>query len=303
MSSTNQGPEYFAAEKRYLAAQTISEQVFWLREMLRNFKKHKGSEGMEANLKQRLKKCEEKQEKAKKSGKSSHKTIKKEGYQVVLVGFPNTGKSSLLAALTNARPLVSSIPFTTLSPEIGTLDHEGVKAQLIDLPAIGSDAFDIGIVNTADCILLVVSTLEEIEKIAPLLARASGSVLIAINKSDLLSENERRRLYERIKSKKLPALPVSALTGFNISELKERIVQDMHVIRVYTKEPGKSVARIPVVLPEGSTIADVAESIFKGFSAHVKETKLTGPSGKFPNQRVGLTHVVKDRDIVEFHTK
>lgn len=302
MSSTNQGPEYFAAEKKYLAAQTINEQIIWLKEMLRNFKKHKGSEGMEANLKQRLKKFEEKQEKSKKSGKSSHKTVKKEGYQVVLVGLPNAGKSSLLAVLTNARPQVSAIPFTTRSAELGTLDHNGVKAQVVDLPSIGSDAFDIGIVNTADCVLLIVISLDELEKITPLLARASGSILIAINKSDLLSENDLRRLHERIRSKKLPALPVSALTGFNISELKECIVQGMHVVRVYTKEPGKALVRIPVVLHENSTIHDVAESILKGFSARVKETRLTGPSSKFPNQRVGLAHVVKDKDIVEFHT-
>jgi ribosome-interacting GTPase 1 len=302
MSSTNQGPEYFAAEKKYLAAQTIAEQIFWLKEMLRNFKKHKGSEGMEANLKQRLKKFEEKQERVKKSGKSSHKTLKKEGYQVVLVGFPNTGKSSLLAALTNARPLVSTVPFTTRSPEIGTLEHEGVKAQLVEVPSIGSLDFDIGIVNTADLILLVIVSLEEIEKISPLFTRASGARFAVINKSDLLSENDLRRMRERIKSKKLSALQVSALTGFNILELKERIVQGMHVVRVYTKEPGKAPAHIPVVLPLGSTIKDVAESILKGFSAKVRETRLTGPSGKFPNQRVGLQHEVKDKDVVEFHT-
>lgn len=77
----------------------------------------------------------------------------------------------------------------------------------------------------------------------------------------------------------------------------------MSVIRIYTKEPGKPVSQIPATLPEGSTIKDVAESILKGFSQKVKETRLTGPSSKFPNQRVGLSHILKDLDIVEFHTK
>jgi hypothetical protein len=76
----------------------------------------------------------------------------------------------------------------------------------------------------------------------------------------------------------------------------------MHVIRVYTKEPGKSPSPIPVILKEGSTVRDVAESILKGFSQRVKETKITGPSSKFPNQIVGLNHVLKDKDIVEFKT-
>ena len=65
--STNQGPEYFAAEKHYLQAQTIEEKIYWLNEMLHNFKKHKGSENMQAELKRRLSKLEEKKEKAKKN--------------------------------------------------------------------------------------------------------------------------------------------------------------------------------------------------------------------------------------------
>ena len=302
MSSTNQGPEYFAAEKKYFEAQTIGEQITWLKEMLRNFKKHKGSEGMEANLKQRVKKLEEKQEKSKKTGKSSQKTIKKEGYQCVLLGLPNVGKSSLLATLTNAQPRISHIPFTTNIPEVGTMEYEGVKAQIVDLPAIGAETFDSGIVNTADCLLIVVNNLSEISSVESPLIRAQGKRLIVMTKIDLLTEEQHRKLEMTIKSKRLNAIVVSATTLENIGELKEKIVQSMHVIRIYTKEPGKQQAHIPVVLPEGSTVYNVAESILKGFSTRVKETRLTGPSSKFSNQRVGLTHVLKDKDIVEFRT-
>ena len=63
MASTNQGPEYFSAEKKYLAAQNANEKVYWLQEMIRNFKKHKGSEKMQAELKNRLRRLKEKQEK------------------------------------------------------------------------------------------------------------------------------------------------------------------------------------------------------------------------------------------------
>src|SRR3989338_2379135 len=60
--STNQGPEYFAAEKHYLQAKTDEEKIMWLEEMIRNFKKHKGSENMLSEIKRRLKKFREKQE-------------------------------------------------------------------------------------------------------------------------------------------------------------------------------------------------------------------------------------------------
>lgn len=299
----NAGYEYYAAEKKYLAANTPEEKIRALEEMIRTAPKHKSSENFVAELKNRLRRIIEKQEKAKKVGKSTFKSIKKEGYQAVLIGLPNSGKSCLLSKLTNARPKVSEHQFATTSPELGTMDYQGAKVQIVDIPSIGSEFFDVGIINTADTLILVVEKLEDKEKIEPLLSKAYGKRIIAINKVDSLSSEEIRKLEAKIKSKKLHALPVSCISGFNIDKLKEAIFKNMDSIRVYTKEPGKIPAKLPVVLPIGSTIKDVAESILKGFSKKVKETRLTGPSSKFPNQRVGLSHKLKDLDIVEFHTK
>ena len=77
----------------------------------------------------------------------------------------------------------------------------------------------------------------------------------------------------------------------------------MNVIRVYMKEPGKPISSQPMVLPKGSSVRKVAESIYKGFSKQITETKLTGPSGKFSNQKVGLEHILKDKDVLEFKTR
>lgn len=302
MGSTNQGPEYFTAEKGYLSAKSPEEQIFWLEEMMRNFKKHKGSEGMLANLRQRLKKIQEKQEKAKKSGKSSHKTIKKEGFQIVLLGLPSSGKSSLLSTMTNAKSPASPYGFTTKEPIVGTLDYEGIKAQVIDLPSIGSDAFDSGLIHTADLILIVLDKLQDLDKISAIVKRSSGKQLIVITKADLLSDNEIRKLQETIKSRKLPAIVISSYSQFNLPELKEKILSLMNVVRIYFKEPNKPVSKIPMVARSNSTVQQIGEKIYKGFSSKVKETRVTGPSSKFPNQKVGLSHILKDKDIVEFHT-
>lgn len=219
------------------------------------------------------------------------------------MGFANSGKSSLLSVLTNAKPKIDSYQFTTKEPEIGTMDYQGVKTQIVDLPSIGSDFFDIGIVNTADCIILVVENLADIEKIKPLLIKSYGKQIIAINKTDLLSDEQLRKLQETIKSRKIPGILISCQTQEGIINLKEQIFLSMNSIRVYTKEPGKSPSPVPVVLKQGSTVRDVAESILKGFSQKVKETRVTGPSSKFPNQKVGLSHILKDKDIVEFRTR
>lgn len=299
---TNQGPEFAEAEKKYYAAKTIEEKIAATEEMISTSKKHKGTETLLALLKTRLKKFKEGQEKARKTGKSTREVIKKEGFQVVLFGPPNTGKSSLLAYLTNAHPKISIHPFTTIKPEVGTLEYQGVKAQIIDLPSTGSPACDIGILNTADLVLILLTESKEYETIKPLLTRVQGEHKILLTKQDLLSEEAKRKLEATIKSKKIPALLISTYTGAGMEELKEYILQSMHICRIYLKEPGKPATTIPLVIPEGTSIKEAGEKIYKGFSAKIRETRISGPSSKFANQKVGLQHILKDKDIVEFHT-
>jgi len=295
----NAGPEYFEAEKRYLKAEGLENKIKCLEDLIRVAPKHKSSENLLAELKTRLRKFREKQEKGKKVGRGK-KGIRKEGYQVVLVGKTNSGKSLLLNNLTNAHSRVSENNFTTKDPELGTMNYEGVKAQIVDLPSIRSKDFDHNIVNTADCLLLVIEELNDLNEVEKSLDKSRGKFIIVINKIDNLSDNERRKLEERCKSKRLNYILVSAEKGIGIDELKKKIFLFMEVIRVFTKEPGKKKNNDPVTLKKGATVKDVAETIYKGFSMKVKETRLTGPSGKFSNQRVGMKHKLKDMDIVEF---
>ena len=89
----------------------------------------------------------------------------------------------------------------------------------------------------------------------------------------------------------------------NIEELKEKIFKSFNKIRVYTKEPKKEKSNNPIILEPEANVKEVAEKILKGFSEKVKETKIWGPSSKFPGQKVGLQHKLKDLDIVEFKTR
>lgn len=299
MSSTNQGPEYLSAEKKYLVATEMEDKIYWLEEMIRHCPKHKSSENMLKELRTRLKKFKAKVEKGKKSGKGQ-KGIRKEGFQVALLGLTNSGKSCLLSKLTNAHSKVNDTLYTTKVPKVGTMDYGGVKAQVIDFPAIEGKDISFGTLNTSDCLLIVVDDLGDVGEVSKYLNRATGKKLVVLNKCDLLSTVERRKVEARMKSKKIKGVIVSCVTGEGIDGLKEMIVANMGIIRVYTKEPGKEASKDPMVLPEGSTVKDVAEKILKGFSKRVKEARLTGPSGKFSNQRVGLKHVCKDRDVIEF---
>jgi small GTP-binding protein len=270
--------------------------------MIKVAPKHKGSENLLSELKTRLKKFLEKSEKNSSVGKGK-KGIRKEGFQVILVGLTNSGKSMLLSRLTNASPVVSLTPFSTNEPNVGAMFYEGVNAQIIDLPAVLSKDFDMSIVHTADLVLVVVEKFEDYSSFENVLEHCRGKKLIVINKIDLLSDGEVRKLDSRLKSKKVDYVLISALKNEGIDPLKKRIFGFMDVIRVYMKEPGKPPSSQPVVVKSGSTVKDVAESIYKGFSTKVSETKLTGPSGKFANQKVGLSHVLKDRDVLEFKTR
>jgi small GTP-binding protein len=259
---------------------TLEQKIAALEDMIRKAPGHKGAENLRAELRTRLKKFKEKSEKSKKVG-AGKKGLKKEGYQVALVGKASSGKSSLLAALTNARPLISPHPFTTKELEVGSMEYEGARAQVVDIPSAEGAGFDIGLANTADCILLVFDATnpnfnETLIFLVKLLSLARGSKILVFNKIDLLDSNSLRKLKERCKSRRIDALFVSALLKEGLLDLKKRIFENMKVIRVYMKEPGKPPSSIPVVLRVGSSVRDVAESIRNGFSKTVKETRITG---------------------------
>jgi small GTP-binding protein len=298
----NAHPEYLAAEKEYLTAQTLEEKIEKLKKMISVSPSHKGAENLRAELKTRLKKLTEKQEKNRKQGKGKA-GIKKEGLQAVIVGKTKSGKSSLISSLTNISPKISDIPFTTKTPILGMMDYFGVNIQIVEIPSIESEYYDKGLVHTADLIILLVDKISDIQELTGKISDFNKKIIIAFNKIDLLNENEKRKLEARLKSQKINYVMISAQTGENLETLKNKIFQSFGKLRIFTKEPGKSKSEKPVIMNPNSTVKEIAEKIFKGFSKSVVETKIWGPSSKFPGQKVGLNHVLKDLDVVEFRTR
>src|SRR5918996_3670894 len=157
----NLTPQYLDAEKRFRQAKVPAERISALEEMLALIPKHKGTEKMQADLKRRLSKArEEAQKKGKAGARGNTYHVPREGAgQVVLVGSPNTGKSTLLAMLTNATPEVGDYPFTTRKPLPGMMDFENVKIQLVDLPPIAPDwteGWVYALIRNADLVLVLV---------------------------------------------------------------------------------------------------------------------------------------------------
>ena len=83
----------------------------------------------------------------------------------------------------------------------------------------------------------------------------------------------------------------------------DKIWKSLDIIKVYTKQPGKSPDYPPVALDKGSIVRDLAKTVHKDFLKNFKYAVINGSSAKFKDQRVGLNHKLADDDIIEFHVK
>ena len=299
----NAGYEYANAEEKYYNASTDEERLVALQEMLRTAPAHKSSEKFRGDIRAKIKKLKQVLQKSKKSKTGSKKGIKKTDMQAVLIGLTNSGKSSVLKSITNTDPKIASYGFTTTEPEVGSMNFQGCNIQIIDLPPIASENFDQGIVNNADTLLIVVEKIHEIDQVLSSIKNKNAKKIIVFNKLDLYDENTKRKISETLKSKKYNFVLISNYTKEGIQELKDKIFKSFDIIRIYTRQPGKKEDEVPVIMPPDSTLGQVAEKILHGYSKKVKYAKVWGPSAKFLGQQIGLKHIVKDRDIIEFYTE
>ncbi len=326
----NLTPQYQAAEERYRKAETIEEKIEALREMLATIPKHKGTEKLQADLKRRLSKCQEEQEQRRRSGGRRHDPghIPREGAgQIAMIGPPNSGKSSLLAALTHAHPEVAEYPFTTQTPLPGMMPFRDVQVQLVDTPPLAGEPFDpllVNIARNADALLLVLDAAdadgrEHVEMTQRFLARCrivplgrpvpeemgvSARVmpaLLALNKIDREGANETAGTIEESMGRDLLAHRIAATRGVGIEEMRAALFSVLGVIRVYAKEPGKKPdMNRPFVMKEGATVLDMAQVIHKDLAVHFRFARIWG-STRFEGQPAERHHPLEDGDVVEIH--
>ena len=322
----NLPPQYFEAEKRYRSAREPEEKIAALEEMLAIMPHHKGTDRLHAVLRQKIAKLSQEAERKLATARRAGLYISREGAgQVMLVGPANTGKSQILAAVTEAVPEIAEYPFTTKTPIPGMMKFEDIQVQLVDTPPIGYKEVRVLLSNTlrsADVIAIVIDlSLEPISQVEAALqglreARIEpltdddaqvtpGSyprkMLIVGNKNDLAGSNDN---WERLRSqyaKLFPLASISAREGRGLDEFKRAVYQALNIIRVYTKTPGsKADLTDPMVLEKGSTLEEAAEALHKDFYQNLKYAVVWG-SGKYDGQRVSKGHVLQDGDIVEFH--
>jgi ribosome-interacting GTPase 1 len=323
---TNLPPEYFEVDRRYRAAQSVTEKVALLEELISTVPKHKGTDKLRADLRRRLSKLKAASETRKGvSRQVSAFRIDREGAgQAVLIGPANVGKSALVVALTNATPEVADHPFTTWTPTPGMMLVEDVQIQLIDTPPLNRDFVEpelVALIRRSDLILLVVDLqaypLQQLEdtiaflqehRIVPrhLQDQAADEqrltfipLLVLVNKNDDESSDEDFEVLRELLEDDWTLLPVSATTGRNLGRLRQVLFEWLEIIRVYSKPPGeKPNLSAPFVLKKGSTVGEFAGKIHQDFSEKLKSVRVWG-SAAYDGQMVSRDHVLEDGDVVE----
>lgn len=254
--------EYFLAEEKFQRAKSKEEKIAALEEMLRLMPRHHGSENALAQLKARLAKMKKESEKK----GARHVGVKKGGEaQVCILGLANSGKSTLLAKLTDAKPKISSAPYTTTRPEIGMMDYRGIKVQLVEIPSTFDPEY-MSIARNADAIVIVANNQKE-------------EVII----ESVLKNNF---VHSRVMTVK---------PGEDKERLKEKIWSSLNLMVVYTKKTAT-----PMALKTGSDIKDFASRIHKDFIRNFRFARIVRNKRII---QAGLNYPLQDGDIVELYLK
>ena len=161
---------------------------------------------------------------------------------VGLVGFPNAGKSTLLAALTSAKPKIADYEFTTLKPNLGIVEYRDYRSFVMaDIPGIiegaaegkGLGHYFLRHIERNSILLFVIPAdvkdvkeafevlYNELKKYNPELL--DKEYMVVLSKADLLDEELKKEYAEEMNSlfKEIPHLIISSVTQYQLTELKD----------------------------------------------------------------------------------
>jgi ribosome-interacting GTPase 1 len=325
----NLPPQYFEKEKELKKAKNPQEKIAILEDLLAIVPKHKGTEKLQALLKTKISKLKTQGQKSPAAARhtATFQVEKTGAGQVIIIGSPNTGKSSLIEALTNAHPEIGDYPFTTRLPSPAMMPYENIQIQLVDMPPITQDYFEFWqaeLIKGADAALLVLdlSVSDPAEEYLTLLAKLEEKriglfppekyiplerqqfmkkTLIIANKCDHPRADENLEEIKSFVDQGFIPIPVSIFKEETIEHLREQIYILLDVIRVYSKIPGKKVDhKDPFVFKKGSSLMDMAEAVHKDFAQKLKYARIWGKN-KYQGQKVNRSYILEDEDIIELH--
>jgi GTP-binding protein len=160
-----------------------------------------------------------------------------------IVGLPNAGKSSLLAAITNADPKIANYKFTTLNPNLGVAEYDNKEITIADIPGLIEGAHTgvgLGIkflkhIERCKTLLHMIDITEEnLEKSYSQIKKELGSYskkllnkkeVIVLNKVDLLEKKNVEKIIKNFsKNKKCEVMTLSTFKKDSVSKIKAKLL-------------------------------------------------------------------------------
>lgn len=279
---TNVTAEYLAAEEEYRNARTIPEKIRALEKMYATVPKHKGTEKLRLQIKRKLSELRkelEKQQAQKKGGGYSFSVRKEGAAQIVLVGFPNVGKSSLLTKLTNADVDIANYPFTTVEPIPGMMHHKDVQIQLVEVPGLvegaalgkGMGTQLLSVIRNADAIAIVVDLSENPLRQMEILLKEFERAGIKVN-----------RRKPKIEIKRMPSGGIIINGQENIKGELGEIMKMLREERIHSAE---------ITVKEPVTLEDFSDALDE--SLVWKRAIIIANKGDAPGSRENYERLVK----------
>jgi uncharacterized protein len=287
--------------KRRLVGKEGSERVTTIRALLAELPGYRN--GPYADLRKWL---EGELERTRVRGKVLHRDslqVRREGAaQIALVGPPNTGKSSLLQALSDIQIRTGDYAFTTLRPVPALTRIGGVLVQLVEIPGLIEGAHEdrgggralLGVLRNADAIVWCRAAADRSPALDVMRAEVAAAgiekpAILALTKADELDDAA---------GAVEDAVLVSVLDDASLDRLRAAIWALTGLIRVFPRSAGAT-GDEPFALPDGATVAELADHVHHELGARCSGARVWGPSARFDGQRVGRAHVLADGDIVE----
>ena len=207
------------------------------------------------------------------------------------------------------------------------MPHEDIAFQLIDLPPLCEEHVEpwvYDLIRGSELVWMVVegeNSLDEIDVVRRLLSAkhiglypadgeppaetplgwSSKPALLVVSGADREGSAENLEILKQLSEAAWPTLSVSGIDGRGADELARATFEALHIMRVYTKQPGKPPDKDePFTLRQGATVADLARLIHKDIEQHFKFARIWGPSA-FDGQTVQGEHELAEGDVVEIH--